>query len=187
MAAFVRAGTGIGTPAPSLELPAAGGERRSLAEFRGRPVIVSFLGPANCQFCRGHVLKMVSAKDRIQRAGVEVIFVAYHDPELMMSKMLRDLDLKFVLLLDRAREAYAKWGLETGTLKNLLKPGLVWAIAKVIASRQPSLGSAPPHHNQLGGDFVVDPRGNLVFVNRMRSVYDRADIDDMLEAVKSAR
>ena len=119
MAAFVRAGKDVGTPAPSLELPAATGERRSLAEFRGRPVLISFLGPANCQFCRGHVLKMVSAKDRIDKAGADVIFVAYHDPELMMSKMLHDLDLKFVLLLDRAREAYARWGLGTGTLTTI--------------------------------------------------------------------
>jgi peroxiredoxin len=182
-----RSGNGIGAPAPSLELPAAGGERRSLAEFRGRPVIISFLGPANCQFCRGHVRKMVSAKDRIQRAGAEVIFVAYHDPELMMSKMLHDLDLRFVLMLDRAREAYAQWGLGTGTLKTLLSPGALWAIFKLILRREPSLGPAPPHHRQLGGDFVVDSRGNLVFVNRMRSIYDRADIDDMLAAVRSAR
>jgi peroxiredoxin len=186
MAAFVRSGTGIGTVAPSLELPAASGERRSLAEFRGRPVLISFLGPANCQFCRGHVLKMVSAKDRIQRVGAEVIFVAYHDPELMMSKMLRDLDLKFVLLLDGAREAYAQWGLQTGSLKNILRPGLAWAVLKLVLKRSPSLGTAPPHHNQLGGDFVVDRSGKLVFVNRMKSVYDRADIDEMLAAVRAA-
>jgi peroxiredoxin len=176
----------LGVPAPPLELPAAGGERRSLDEFRGRPVIISFLGPANCNFCRGHVLKMVSAKDRIQTAGAEVIFVAFHDPELMMSKMLRDLDLSFVLLLDRAREAYARWGLQTGTLKALLRPGLPWAILKLMLKRPESLGSAPPHHNQLGGDFVVDRAGKLVFVNRMKSVYDRADIDDMLAAVRGA-
>jgi hypothetical protein len=128
---------------------------------------------------------MVSAKERIERAGVDVIFVAFHDPDLMMSKMLRDLDLSFVLLLDRAREAYARWGLQTTTLKKLMKPGLAWAMVKLLFTRQPSMGSAPPHHNQLGGDFVVDRAGNLVFVNRMRSVYDRADVDDMLSAVRS--
>jgi peroxiredoxin len=183
MGASSRTTTDIGLPAPTLELPAAGGERHSLAEFRGKPVIVSFLGPANCNFCRGHVLKMVSARERIQQAGVEVIFVAFHEPELMMSKMLRDLDLKFLLLLDSAREFYARWGLQTGTLKAVINPGALWAIVKLTLKRPPSLGSAPPHHNQLGGDFVVDRAGNLVFVNRMRSIHDRADIDDMLAAV----
>jgi peroxiredoxin len=184
MAAVVNPGNALGAPAPALELPAASGERHSLAEFRGKPVLISFLGPANCQFCRGHVLKMVTAKDRIQRAGAEVIFVAYHDPDLMMSKMLHDLDLSFLLLLDRAREAYARWGLQTGTLTSVLRPGLLWAVVKLAIQRQPSLGAAPPHHNQLGGDFVVDRAGKLAFVNRMRSVYDRADIDEMLAAVR---
>jgi hypothetical protein len=32
----------------------------------------------------------------------------------------------------------------------------------------------------------VDRAGKLVFVNRMKSVYDRADIDDMLAAVRGA-
>jgi peroxiredoxin len=186
MGAVVRPGNTVGAPAPPLELPAAGGERRSLAEFRGKPVMISFLGPANCQFCRGHVLRMVSAKDRIRQAGVEVVFVAFHDPELMMSKMLRDLDLPFLLLLDRAREAYARWGLATGTLTSVLTPGLLWAVVKQILKREPSMGSAPPHHGQLGGDFVVDPAGNLVFVNRMRSIYDRAHVEDMLAAVRPA-
>jgi peroxiredoxin len=163
MGAVVQAGTALGTPAPLLELPAASGERHSLAEFHGKPVLISFLGPANCQFCRGHVLKMVSARDRIQQAGAEVIFVAYHDPDLMMSKMLRDLDLSFLLLLDRAREAYASWGLGTGSLKSFLQPGFFWAVAKLMFQRQPSMGDAPPHHRQLGGDFVVDRAGKLVF------------------------
>lgn len=73
--AAIRAGT-IRTPAPSLELPAAGGERRSLAEFHGRS-----------------------------------------DPI------------------------------------------------------------------QMGGDFVVDRAGTLVSVNRMRSLHDRAHVQDRLAAV----
>jgi hypothetical protein len=101
----------------------------------------------------------------------------------MMSKMLKDLDLSYVLLLDRAREAYARWGLQTATLKNLLTPGLAVAVIKLMLTRPVSMGDAPPHHNQLGGDFVVDASGRLVFVNRMKSIYDRADVDAMLGAI----
>jgi hypothetical protein len=113
--------------------------------------------------------------------------VAFHDPELMMSKMFRDLDLPFLLLLDRARETYARWGLGTEILRGLLRPDFVWAALKLVVKRERLLGPAPPHHNQLGGDFVVDRAGQLVFVNRMRSAYDRADIDDMLAVVQSAK
>ncbi len=175
------AGT-IGTPAPSLELPAAGGERRSLAEFHGRPVIVSFLGPAYCPICRAHVIKMIQAQDDIAKADVGVILVAFSDPELLMSKMMRDVNVPFLLLLDRSRESYVRWGLGPFHLKALLAPGLYSGLFKVIFKRH-ALMAPTLEPIQMGGDFVVDRAGKLAFVNRMRSLHDRAHVQDMLAAV----
>src|SRR4029079_14637381 len=84
-----------GEPAPPLDLPTPDGSRRSLGEFLGRPVMVSFLGPANCLFCRAHVIRVISAKEEWTRRGADVIFVAFHDPDLVMSKMMHDLDLPY--------------------------------------------------------------------------------------------
>jgi len=176
-------GGSLGTAAPPLELPNAAGERKSLEEFRGRPVMLSFLGPAHCAFCRGHVIRMIQARDEIARANTDVVLVAFHDPELLMAKMLHDLELPYVLLLDRSRQAYARWGLGRAGLKSVLSPGLYWASLKLFLKREPSMGTTP-HYNQLGGDFVVDRAGKLVFVNRMRSFYDRATVPDMLAALR---
>jgi peroxiredoxin len=175
------AGT-IGTPAPSLELPAAGGERRSLEEFHGRPVFISFLGPPYCPICRAHVIKLIQAKDDIAKADVGVILVAFSDPELLMSKMMRDLDVPFLLLLDRGRETYLRWGLGPFHWKALLAPGLYSGLFKVIFKRH-ALMAPTLDPIQMGGDFVVDRAGTLVFVNRMRSLHDRAHVQDMLAAV----
>jgi peroxiredoxin len=177
----MRAGT-IGTPAPSLELPAAGGERHSLAEFHGRPVLISFLGPAFCPFCRAHVIKMIQAQDDIAKADVGVILVAFSDPELLMSKMMRDLNVPFLLLVDRSRESYVRWGLFPFSWKALLRPGLYSGMFKVIFKRH-ALMAPTLEPIQMGGDFVVDRAGTLVFVNRMRSLHDRAHVQDMLAAV----
>lgn len=177
----MRAGT-IGTPAPSLELPAAGGERRSLTEFRGRSVLISFLGPAFCPFCRAHVIKMIQAQDDIAKADVGVILVAFSDPEQLMSQMMRDVNVPFLLLLDRSRESYVRWGLGPFHWTALLRPGLYSGLFSVVFKRHalmaPRLGPI-----QMGGDFVVDRAGKLVFVNRMRSLHDRAHVQDMLAAV----
>ena len=43
-------GLAIGTPAPGFELPDLSGTKRSLAEFRGRRVLLIFFGP-QCGFC----------------------------------------------------------------------------------------------------------------------------------------
>lgn len=175
---------GIGAAAPALDLPTASGERRSLQDFRGKPAVVSFLGPAHCLFCRAHVIKVIQARNEFDRADANVVFVAFHDPELLTSKMLHDLDLPYVLLLDRTRETYARWGLGRYGLKAVLRPALYWQMMRMMLSGEKSLGTAP-NPNQLGGDFVVDRAGRLVYANRMQSFYDRAPIPDLLAALRS--
>jgi peroxiredoxin len=174
--------TGVGAPAPPLELPSATGDLRSLQEFHGRPVVVSFLGPSNCQFCRAHVIKMIQARDEIRAAGAEVVLVAYNDPELVMSQLFRSLDLPFLLLVDKGREAYQSWGLGQADWRTLLNPALYWNVARMAMRRPKPLGRAPTT-SQLGGDFVIDRDGKIVFVNRMKSIYDRAPVSDLLAAI----
>jgi peroxiredoxin len=180
---LISASEGVGAPAPPLELPAADGRTRSLAEFRGRPVLLSFLGPAHCTMCRAHVIRMIQARERIAEAGAEVVLVAYHDPELLMSKMLSDLALPYLLLLDLKKQAYVRWGLGQVGVRAFLVPSLYLALAK--AAFRPSF-PPEPDRGQMGGDFVVDRSGRLAFVNRMRSLHDRAPVPDLLAAAQQA-
>jgi peroxiredoxin len=177
-----------GSPAPPLELPTPNGTRRSLEEFRGRSAVVSFLGASNCLFCRAHVIRLIQAREAIATLGSEVIFVVYNDPELVMSQMFRALDLPYVVLIDPERTAYAAWGLAPATLRAKLAPGLYWATLRmalrVMSGREQNPGPAPDR-GQLGGDFVVDRAGRLSFVNRMKSFHDRADVSDLLAALRA--
>jgi peroxiredoxin len=168
-------------------LPTSAGQPWSLANVRGRNVILSFLGPANCLFCRAHVIRLIQARERIVQANAEVVLVAHHDPELMMSKMMHSLDLPFTLLFDSTRMAYRRWGL--GTVKPsafFVRPGLYLAIVRAWLGREKALGSAPDQ-TQMGGDFVVDGHGTLAFANRLRSFHDRAKVEDLLDVVKRLR
>jgi peroxiredoxin len=178
----------VSAPAPPLDLPTASGERRSLQEFRGRPVMISFLGPAHCLFCRAHVIRVIQARHEIESLGAVVVFVAHNDPELLTAKMLHDLELSYILLLDPTRTAYARWGLGQAGVRSVLSPGLYWATLKtalkVWLGKESSLGKAPGRV-QLGGDFVVDRAGKLVFVNRLKSFHDRAKITDLLDALRA--
>jgi hypothetical protein len=128
---------------------------------------------------------VIQARETIASIGADVVFVAYHDPELVMSGLMRDLNLPYQLLVDESRRAYAQWGLGPVSLLGKLRPGLYWEMIKVILQRPPNLGSAP-NPNQRGGDFVVDPSGRLVFANRMKSFYDRAKIPDLISALRTA-
>lgn len=175
-------------PAPRLDLSTSGGPRRSLEDYRGRPVMVSFLGPAGCMFCRAHVIRLIQAKDEIASLGGDVIFVAHHDPQLVLSRMMHDLELPYVLMIDPKREAYARWGLGQVTLKGRLMPSMYLEMfkefLKVLTGRErmlvPVFG-----YKHLGGDFVVDREGRLAFEHRMKSFHDRANIADLLAAMRA--
>ena len=174
----------LGAEAPALDLPAADGTGpRSLASFHGRPVLVSFLGPAHCTFCRAHVIRAIQHREDFERIGAEVVLVAYHDPELLTAKMMHDLEVPFTLLLDPTRETYRRWGLERATWRNVAVPGLFVAAAKSLLQREPSLGSTPGPV-QMGGDFVVNRDGRLAFVNYLKSFHDRAPIPTLLGALR---
>ena len=175
----------MGAQAPALELPIVGGGRRSLTDLRGRPVLVSFLGPAHCNFCRSHIIRAIQHRQDFDKLGADVIFVAYSDPQELMAKMLSDLEMPFTLLIDPARESYRRWGLGEAGLRQWFSAGLMAAMLKAVLRRDRLFKmSAGPV--QLGGDFVIDRRGQLSFVNRLKSFHDRASMPDLLAALGAA-
>jgi hypothetical protein len=131
------------------------------------------------------VIRLIQARERIVQANTEVVLIAHHDPELMMSKMMHSLNLPFALLFDSTRTAYRRWGLgNVGLSAFVLRPGLYLEAARVLLRREKSLGPAPDR-TQMGGDFIVDRHGTLVFANRLRSFHDRAKVDDLLALIST--
>jgi len=186
MASLLRP-SGIGSRAPGLDLSTATGERRTLEDFKDRPLLVTFLGPAHCLFCRAHVIRLIQAKDEIERIGASVILVAYHDPDLLTTKMLHDLDVPYTLLLDPTRTTYERWGLGRIKIPGFVSPALHWNSIKIMIATlrrgEKFLGSSPGAP-QSGGDFVLNCGRTFEFVNRMYSFHDRPKLDDLLSALR---
>ena len=58
------AGLPLGNEAPAFELPDLAGERKSLAQYRGQPLLLIFFNP-DCGFCRDLAPKLAAlAADR---------------------------------------------------------------------------------------------------------------------------
>jgi peroxiredoxin len=183
---------GVGSKCPGLDLCTPEGDRRTLQQCSEQPVLVSFLGPAHCLFCRAHVIRLIQARREIDSLGAKVILVTYHDPELMTAKMLHDLDVPYTLLLDPTRTAYEQWGLGRVGLWGMITP-MLWAksiriMMDVMRGREQSLGSSSPGGTpQRGGDFVVNCDRAFVFANRMTSFHDRPKIADLLAALRTCQ
>src|SRR4051812_4446753 len=55
-------GLPLSSQAPAFELPDLAGDRKSLAEYRGKPVLLIFFNPA-CGFCRELLPKLAALPD----------------------------------------------------------------------------------------------------------------------------
>jgi hypothetical protein len=126
---------------------------------------------------------VIKRREEIERLGAEVLVVAYDEPTLLSAKMLHDVALPFPLLLDRTRATYARWGMgRTGLTGAMLSPSLNWRYLKLLAKGERFLGFAPDMF-QLGGDFLVDKQGTLVFAYRMRNNGDRVGTGTLLDGL----
>jgi len=176
----------VGDAAPPLELPVADGSgRRSLSDLRGRPVLVSFLGPAHCIFCRAHVIRTIQRRDEFARLGADVILIGYEDPQDMTSMMLRNLDLPYTILVDPSRETYRRWGMGEATWRAWVRPGLYLATLMSLLRREEQF-KMQPTPAQMTGDFVVGRDGRVAFARVLKSFHDRPSVSTLLSAIASA-
>jgi hypothetical protein len=123
---------------------------------------------------------MIGERDRIMRLGAEVLLVAYDEPSLLAAKLLFEIKVPFELTLDRTKETYRRWGMGRANIfRNVLSPTLGLRYLKLLLKGERFLGLAPDMY-QLGGDFVVDREGRIVFAHRMRHNGDRVAVNFLL-------
>jgi len=131
-------------------------------------------------------VKVIERRAELELLGTEVVLVAYDEPSLLGAKALRGLELPFPLLLDRTREAYARWGMgRARPSQAFLSPVLSWRYLKLLLRGERFLGFAPDML-QLGGDFVVSGLGVLLGAYPMRHNGDRVDTEVLIKELELA-
>ena len=101
-----------GTDAPDFTLPQAGGKPVSLADYRGRNVIVYFYPQAATPGCTTEACDFRDSLASLQDAGYEVLGVS-PDGLDALAEFTGDLALTFPLLADEDHAvalAYGAWG-----------------------------------------------------------------------------
>jgi peroxiredoxin Q/BCP len=98
-----------GRQAPAFSLPDASGKRVSLADFRGRDVIVYFYPKDDTPGCTKEACGFRDEWKELQRAGVVVLGVSGDPPE-SHARFAAKYRLPFPLLSDPERKVMAAWG-----------------------------------------------------------------------------
>ncbi|HXG02794.1 MAG TPA: peroxiredoxin, partial [Candidatus Binatia bacterium] len=98
-----------GRPAPNFSLPDAGGRSVSLADFRGRHVIVYFYPKDDTPGCTKEACGFRDHWSELQKAGVVVLGISADGPA-SHARFAAKYRLPFPLLSDPERKVMTAWG-----------------------------------------------------------------------------
>ena len=101
----------VGSKAPSFKLPRDGGSTVSLADFKGKALVIYFYPRADTPGCTRESIDFSTLNAKFQKAGVAVLGVSA-DPVAAQDKFKTKLDLTIPLLSDETHkmlEAYGAW------------------------------------------------------------------------------
>lgn len=99
----------VGDLAPDFSLPSSKGDLVSLANFRGREVVLYFYPKDNTAGCTAEACAFRDSYEDFQEAGAEVIGIS-SDSETTHGQFARRLNLPFLLLSDRDGAVRARYG-----------------------------------------------------------------------------
>ncbi|MEM0364410.1 MAG: peroxiredoxin [Candidatus Nitrosocaldus sp.] len=100
----------VGEKAPDFTLPDTELKMRSLAEFRGRKVVLAFFPAALSPVCTREMCTFRDHFDELNKAGAEVIGISIDGP--FANKQFKEVhNLNFPLLSDYSREVISRYGI----------------------------------------------------------------------------
>ena len=149
-----------GEPAPDFTATTDAGERVSLADLRGKPVVLYFYPRDDTPGCTVQACGIRDAYGEFERAGAVVLGVS-PDGEKQHLKFKEKYDLPFTLLADpehEIAERYGTWG------EKKYKGKTYWGVSRTT--------------------FLVAPDGTVAKV--MHDVDPDTHADDVLAALASA-
>jgi peroxiredoxin Q/BCP len=112
----------VGQKAPAFTLPRDGGGRVSLAEYKGRKLVIYFYPRADTPGCTRESIDFSRLRAEFDKAGTEILGVSA-DPVRAQDAFKKKHDLQIGLLSDETHqmlEAYGVWGKKSMYGKNFM-------------------------------------------------------------------
>ena len=166
--------------APPVSLVSEEGEQVSLARlYQAQPLVVQFTRHLGCVFCVDHAKQLLRHYQTLQNHGLEVALVIMGDAE--DAKRFREsLGLSYAVFADPRQEAYRAFDVPHGNLWQVAGPHLWWEGLKALV--RSGIGRPRGDLMQLGGTYLIDTQGRIVWSHRPASSAEFPQIDDILFA-----
>jgi hypothetical protein len=133
--------------------------------------------------CREHLAQLREHQEELAQLGAVVLGVSFEEPSVIARFAARE-SLPYPILSDPVRRAYRVFGLERAETAQVWSHNALRTYARgLLRGRLPRLPRADI--TQLGGDFVLDGHGRMVYEYRSEESADRPAIESLLDAVRA--
>jgi len=134
--------------------------------------------------CRAHLGDIRDQYQSFKDINATVVAITFSSPVEAL-KLSQELKLPFPLVSDSQKEVYKIFELGAARLKDFLSPKVLWKfMGRIITGWLPSMGYSKDDLFQLGGDFVVDTKGDVVYAFKSSSPAERPTIPFLLEQLQ---
>jgi peroxiredoxin len=127
-----------------------------------------------------------AARDQFAAAGCSVLVVAQARPE-QLARYLARYGWHVPIVSDPERVAYRAFALERTSWLTFFRPRVLWGY---LSGMLRGYGVKKPYAGedilQLGGDFLLDRLGRVVFAYPSANATDRPGVAALLTAIRSA-
>ncbi|XP_041810524.1 uncharacterized protein LOC121618944 [Chelmon rostratus] len=161
------------------------GETVTLEKYlgKGKKILLVLIRQFSCLLCRLHLKDLEKNQRSLDAHSIEVVVVSFGCHE-GASHWLQETGCQYDMLLDPDRKMYAAFGLGA-SLKKVLNFSNMLLYAEYVVDNMEfprGLPSIQDDMFQLGGDFVLDEHGRVLFSHRCQSPIDRPSVEDILSA-----
>jgi hypothetical protein len=127
---------------------------------------------------------VTSRLDDFAKLNTKIVVVVQAKPEVLKTFLDRHPQpVKFVC--DPTREAYKQFQLKRNSLIKFLRLWEIWGYLKIIGSGfKPTLPYAGEDYQQLGGDFILNKQGELLYEARPTGATDRPSAEQLLQVIR---
>ncbi|KAM4625135.1 uncharacterized protein ACJ7VT_003608 [Polymixia lowei] len=158
--------------------------------MKNEKILLVLIRQFSCLLCRLHLKDLESNQRSLESHSVRVLIVSFGCQEGALH-WLEETGCQYEMLLDPHRKLYSTFGLGASLKKVLNFNNMLLYSEYVVADMEFPRGLPSIEDDmfqcscvlQLGGDFVLDEQGRVLFSHRCQSPVDRPSVEDILAAL----
>jgi peroxiredoxin len=177
-----------GMPAPTFRSTDLFGSPLDLADYRGRPLLLTFLRNAACALCNLRVHELITHYPALTQQGLALIAVFESPGERMLEHVAKQ-DAPFPLVADPAAHLYDLYSVESSEAKlaqTVAMPETQTAVAAAAAlgfALTPEPGS---NFSRMPADFLIGPDGVVLRAHYASFITDHLPLGAIKQALTAA-